>query len=122
MNKTRLEDVRDKKTGLPKLVPGTGMLQKREVSNRRSGYDFTFSVPTPEKLPKFAPSSERNGLGSRKFQGTVRERCFEGTLDGLCSDVESATLRDDVLEVLRLLAIGVSIENSLNERVQGVDR
>jgi conjugative relaxase-like TrwC/TraI family protein len=45
MNKIRLEDVRDKKTGLPTLDPETGMLQKREVSNRRSGYDFTFSVP-----------------------------------------------------------------------------
>ncbi|HEY1476273.1 MAG TPA: MobF family relaxase [Chthoniobacterales bacterium] len=45
MNKTRLEGVRDKKTGLPKIDPETGTAQKREVSNRRSGYDFTFSVP-----------------------------------------------------------------------------
>jgi hypothetical protein len=28
----------------------------------------------------------------------VRERCFEGTLDGFCGDVEFATLRDDVLK------------------------
>ena len=59
---------------------------------------------------------------ARKLQGTVRERCFEGTLDSFSGDVESATVRDDALEVLRLLAIGVSIQNSLNERVQGVDR
>jgi len=45
MNKTRLEDVKDKKTGLPVIHPETGDVQKREVSNRRVGYDFTFSVP-----------------------------------------------------------------------------
>ena len=44
MNKTRLEDVKYKKTGLPVLDPKTGAVQKREVSNRRAGYDFTFSV------------------------------------------------------------------------------
>jgi len=44
-------------------------------------------------------------LGARKLQGAVRERCFEGTLDSFSGDVESATVRDDVLEVLRLLAI-----------------
>ena len=57
-----------------------------------------------------------------RSKGTVRERCFEGSLDGFCGDLESATLRDDVLEVLRLLAIGASIQNSLDERVQAVDR
>src|SRR5271166_3510137 len=41
MNKTRLEDVTDKKTGLPVVDPKTGEVQKREVSNRRAGYDFT---------------------------------------------------------------------------------
>ena len=45
MNKTRLEDLTDKKTGLPIIDPETGEVQKREVSNRRAGYDFTFSVP-----------------------------------------------------------------------------
>jgi conjugative relaxase-like TrwC/TraI family protein len=45
MNKTRLEDVIDKKTGLPVEDPETGNVQKQEVSNRRAGYDFTFSVP-----------------------------------------------------------------------------
>ena len=45
MNKTRLEDVKDKKTGLPVIHPETRDVQKREVSNRRVGYDFTFSVP-----------------------------------------------------------------------------
>ena len=45
MNKTRTEDVKDKKTGLPVIHPETGDVQKREVSNRRVGYDFTFSVP-----------------------------------------------------------------------------
>jgi hypothetical protein len=59
---------------------------------------------------------------ARKLQGTVHKRCFEGTFDGFCGDVESATLRDDVSEVRRLFAIGVSIQDSLNECVQGVDR
>jgi hypothetical protein len=40
MNKTRLEDVTDKKTRLPKIDPETGKVEKREVSNRRAGYDF----------------------------------------------------------------------------------
>jgi len=47
MNRTRLEDVKDKKTGLP-VIPGD--VQKREVSNRRVGYDFTFSVPKSVSL------------------------------------------------------------------------
>ena len=50
MNKTRLEDVTDKKTRLPIRDPGTGKVQKREVSNRRAGYDFTFSVPKSVSL------------------------------------------------------------------------
>src|SRR5215471_11213792 len=45
MNNTRLEDVRDKKTGLAAIDQETGDVQKRQVSNRRAGYDFTFSVP-----------------------------------------------------------------------------
>ena len=39
MNKTRLEEVKDKKTGLPVIHPETGDVQKLEVSNRRVGYD-----------------------------------------------------------------------------------
>ena len=50
MNKIRLEDVKDKKTGLPVIHPRTGDVQKREVSNRRVGYDFTFSVPKSVSL------------------------------------------------------------------------
>ncbi|HEX4200600.1 MAG TPA: MobF family relaxase, partial [Chthoniobacterales bacterium] len=50
MNKTRLEKVTDKKTGLPVIDPETGAVQKREVSNRRAGYDFTFSVPKSVSL------------------------------------------------------------------------
>jgi hypothetical protein len=50
MNKTRLEDVKDKKTGLPVIHPETGDVQKHEVSNRRVGYDFTFSVPKSVSL------------------------------------------------------------------------
>jgi hypothetical protein len=50
MNKTRLEDVKDKKTGLPITHRETGDVQKREVSNRRVGYDFTFSVPKSVSL------------------------------------------------------------------------
>jgi TrwC relaxase len=47
MNNTRLED---KKTGRPVRHPETGDVQKREVSNRRVGYDFTFSVPKSVSL------------------------------------------------------------------------
>jgi conjugative relaxase-like TrwC/TraI family protein len=50
MNKTRLEDVKDRKTGLPVIHPETGDVKKREVSNRRAGYDFTFSVPKSVSL------------------------------------------------------------------------
>src|SRR6516225_12115081 len=45
MNKPRLEEVVDTRTGLPVIAPGTGERQKREVSNRRAGYGLTFSVP-----------------------------------------------------------------------------
>jgi conjugative relaxase-like TrwC/TraI family protein len=50
MNKIRLENVTDKKTGLQVIDPETGEVQKREVSNRRAGYDFTFSVPKSVSL------------------------------------------------------------------------
>jgi hypothetical protein len=50
MNKTRLEGVKDKKTGLPAINRETGDARKREVSNRRVGYDFTFSVPESVSL------------------------------------------------------------------------
>src|SRR6266404_2976051 len=50
MNKVRLEDVIDKKTGVPAIDPETGTVKKREVSNRRAGYDFTFSVPKSVSL------------------------------------------------------------------------
>jgi conjugative relaxase-like TrwC/TraI family protein len=50
MNKTRLEDVIDKKTRVPAVDPDSGVVKKREVSNRRAGYDFTFSVPKSVSL------------------------------------------------------------------------
>jgi hypothetical protein len=50
LNKTRWEDVIDTKTGLPVIDPEAGEVQKREVSNRRAGYDFTFSVPKSVSL------------------------------------------------------------------------
>jgi len=50
MNKTRVEDVTDKKTGLPKIDSETGEVERREVSNRPVGYDFTFSVPKSVSL------------------------------------------------------------------------
>jgi conjugative relaxase-like TrwC/TraI family protein len=49
MNRTRLEDVFDK-TGAPTIDPETGTVKKREVSNRRAGYDFTFSAPKSVSL------------------------------------------------------------------------
>src|SRR5271165_1180264 len=49
MNKTRLEDVMDK-TGVPTIDPETGTVKKRQVSNRRAGYDFTFSAPKSVSL------------------------------------------------------------------------
>ncbi len=50
MNKTRLEDVIDKRTRVPAIDPETGTVKQREVSNRRAGYDFTFSVPKSVSL------------------------------------------------------------------------
>jgi TrwC relaxase len=50
LNVDRMEDVKDKKTGLAVIHPETGDVQKREVSNRRAGYDFTFSVPKSVSL------------------------------------------------------------------------
>ena len=49
MNKTRLEDVIDKNR-VPTIDPETGTVKKREVSNRRAGYDFTFSAPKSVSL------------------------------------------------------------------------
>jgi hypothetical protein len=49
MNKTRLEDV-IAKTGVPTIDPETGTVKKREVSNRRAGYDFMFSAPKSVSL------------------------------------------------------------------------
>ena len=49
MNTTRLEDVIDK-TGVPTMDPESGKVKKREVSNRRAGYDFTFSAPKSVSL------------------------------------------------------------------------
>jgi TrwC relaxase len=43
MNKIRLEDVIDK-TGVPTIDSATGTVKKREVSNRRAGYDFTWKA------------------------------------------------------------------------------
>jgi len=45
MNKTRMKEVTDKKTGLKKIDPETGHVEKREVPNHRALYDFTFSEP-----------------------------------------------------------------------------
>src|SRR5580704_11282702 len=50
MNKARLEDVKDKKTGIPILDTETGQPITTQVSNRRAGYDFTFSVPKSVSL------------------------------------------------------------------------
>jgi conjugative relaxase-like TrwC/TraI family protein len=50
MNKTRGKVMVDKRTGLPVIDPKTGQAEKREVSNRRAGYDSTFSVPKSVSL------------------------------------------------------------------------
>jgi conjugative relaxase-like TrwC/TraI family protein len=49
-NTTREEKIRDKETGIPMLDPETGQPVTKEVSNRRAGYDFTFSVPKSVSL------------------------------------------------------------------------
>jgi conjugative relaxase-like TrwC/TraI family protein len=49
MNKARLEDVIDR-IRTPMVDPETGTVRKREVSNRRAGYDFTFSAPKSVSL------------------------------------------------------------------------
>ena len=49
-NTTREEKIRDKETGAKILDPETGQPVTKEVSNRRAGYDFTFSVPKSVSL------------------------------------------------------------------------
>ena len=49
-NATREEKLRDKETGIPILDTETGQPITTQVSNRRAGYDFTFSVPKSVSL------------------------------------------------------------------------
>ena len=49
-NTTREEKLRDKETGIPILDTETGQPITTQVSNRRAGYDFTFSVPKSVSL------------------------------------------------------------------------
>jgi hypothetical protein len=49
-NTTREEKLRDKETGIPILDTESGQPIKTQVSNRRAGYDFTFSVPKSVSL------------------------------------------------------------------------
>src|ERR1700737_2023023 len=49
-NTTREEKLRDKETGIPILDTETGKPITTQVSNRRAGYDFTFSVPKSVSL------------------------------------------------------------------------
>src|ERR1700730_15047037 len=49
-NTTREEKVRDKETGIPTLYRDTGQPITTQVSSRRAGYDFTFSVPKSVSL------------------------------------------------------------------------
>src|SRR5215831_11253782 len=77
MNKTRLEDVTDKKTGLPVIDPETGDVRKREVSNRRAGYDFTFSAPKSVSL-YLAINEDK-----------IVEQLIAGAVDGTMAAIES---------------------------------
>jgi hypothetical protein len=49
-NTTREEKLRDKETGIPILDTETGQPITTQVSNRRAGYDFKFSVPKSVSL------------------------------------------------------------------------
>src|SRR6516165_129669 len=72
MNKTRLEEMTDKKTGLPVIDPETGDLRKREVSNRRAGYDFTFS--TPKSVSLYLAINE-DKIVEQLIAGAIDEQC-----------------------------------------------
>ena len=72
MNKTRLEEVTDKKTGLPVIDPETGDVRKREVSNRRAGYDFTFS--TPKSVSLYLAINE-DKIVEQLIAGAIDEQC-----------------------------------------------
>jgi hypothetical protein len=61
-------------------------------------------------------------LRAQKLQRTICQRGFECLLDDFCRDIQPAALRNDVLEILSLLSIGRSVQNSLYERVQATDR
>lgn len=51
-NKTRSQKVKNRNTGQPKINAETRLAETTEVSNRRAGYDFTFSVPNTFSVPK----------------------------------------------------------------------
>jgi TrwC relaxase len=64
-NTTREEKIRDKETDMPILDCETGQPTTKEISNRRAGYDFTFSVPKSVSLYLAGQLADRR----RRFSG-----------------------------------------------------
>jgi hypothetical protein len=97
MNETRLEDVIDKK--IPLKDPETGKVQKQEVSNRRAGHDFTFSVP--KSISLYLAVTEDKAL---KRSDSIRQRfidmpcgsCGDHIIDGLDYSIQHPEQRSGV--------------------------
>lgn len=72
-NTTRLAPVVDEKTGEFVTDPETGKIKMEEVSNRRAGYDFTFSVPKSLSVAMAFMQPEERAKVEQMVEGCIRE-------------------------------------------------
>jgi hypothetical protein len=68
MNKTRLEDVKDKKTGLPVIHPETGDVQKREVSKFGRGVELHLNRDRKLRCAEHSQQSRRLAIRNLRSQ------------------------------------------------------
>jgi conjugative relaxase-like TrwC/TraI family protein len=72
-NTTRLAPVVDEKTGEFVTDPDTGKIKMEEVSNRRAGYDFTFSVPKSLSVAMAFMGAEERAKVEEMIERCIRE-------------------------------------------------
>jgi conjugative relaxase-like TrwC/TraI family protein len=72
-NTTRLAPVVDEKTGEYVTDHETGKIKMEEVSNRRAGYDFTFSVPKSLSVAMAFMEPEERAKVEQMVEGCIRE-------------------------------------------------
>jgi conjugative relaxase-like TrwC/TraI family protein len=72
-NTTRLAPVVDEKTGEFVTDPETGKIKMEEVSNRRAGYDFTFSVPKSLSVAMAFMGAEERAKVEDMVERCIRE-------------------------------------------------